>query len=326
MAKHQKPARVIICTDGLCNVGLGSLEDVKKEEEKRAVEATYKRIATIAKEHGVSVSIMAIQGTDASLTYLSEVAEDTAGDVDVVDPFHITENFANILAQRLVATNCLVTFRLHDWMRFRNEDVQDKGCVVQRDVGNVTSDSTLTFEYELKKAEERTVHTQLDQVPFQVLIRYSRTDGTQCIRVITQTRLITRDRAQAEADVDATVLAANAVQQSARFATTGDYSNSRAWMLSNQRLMARTSKTADQRSTYSSYVMHSENMDMEIRSAMATERLQQYPQSAGAPMQYSLDDMMPSAEVSRARKDARSDRAASMLTKAKKATPSMFKK
>ena len=53
---------VIVCTDGLANVGLGALDEAKSEEQLRKIEEFYEMVGQYAKSKGVSVSIISIKG------------------------------------------------------------------------------------------------------------------------------------------------------------------------------------------------------------------------------------------------------------------------
>lgn len=55
---------MVICTDGLANVGVGTLED---EADIPAARAFYTSLADHALSKGVSVSIVTIDGTEADL-------------------------------------------------------------------------------------------------------------------------------------------------------------------------------------------------------------------------------------------------------------------
>jgi Mg-chelatase subunit ChlD len=61
---------VIICTDGMANKGLGSL-DVDASES----EAFYQEVAAVAKLNGVSISVVTIKGEGCKLEILSSLAE-----------------------------------------------------------------------------------------------------------------------------------------------------------------------------------------------------------------------------------------------------------
>lgn len=99
------------------------------------------------------------------------MSERSGGDVELVDPLHLTENFANILSNPVIATNVEATLLLHRDMEFKNTSADDAARAVraldvtepaeegaaptstthlrqlQKTIGNVTSDSTVTFEY-----------------------------------------------------------------------------------------------------------------------------------------------------------------------------------
>ena len=56
MAAEGKPgSNVVICTDGLANVGLGAFDECKTEEDMKAVDAFYETVGQIAKTAGVTI-------------------------------------------------------------------------------------------------------------------------------------------------------------------------------------------------------------------------------------------------------------------------------
>ena len=88
---------VIVCTDGLANIGLGAFDDIYTEEESKGVDDYYKKLGNYAKEHGVQVNIVSIIGEECNIDTLSKISEATGGDVQRVDPKDLIENFSNIL-------------------------------------------------------------------------------------------------------------------------------------------------------------------------------------------------------------------------------------
>jgi len=99
----------------------------------------------------------------------------TGGSVERVDPIQLTQNFANILQLPVIATNVICKFKLHKGLEFRNEDPinlsADKSLMV-RDLGNVTEETEITFEYRLKNIKELVKMedidlTQIKSFPFQ---------------------------------------------------------------------------------------------------------------------------------------------------------------
>lgn len=88
---------------------------------------------------------------------MSQLAEITGGEVTRVSPENLTKNFANILSQPIIASNVQLKVKLHKGLCFRNEEdialSEDKSLMV-RDIGNVTAETEVTFEYTLKKIRE----------------------------------------------------------------------------------------------------------------------------------------------------------------------------
>jgi hypothetical protein len=152
-----KGSQVIICTDGLANVGLGAFDEAQTEQELAKVEEFYERVAVIAKEKGVSVTIISIEGDECNLDSLSKLAEMTGGDVERVDPVSLKEDFANILAVPIIASNVVAKVKLHKGMTFRNEaaaNLSEDQTLLVREFGNVTEETEYTFEYTLKSIAE----------------------------------------------------------------------------------------------------------------------------------------------------------------------------
>ena len=106
-------SQVVVCTDGLANIGLGAFDEAKTEEAMAKVDEFYERIGEFAKSKGVTVSIVSIIGDECNLDSLTKLAELTGGNVERVDPASLTKNFANILADPIIASNVVAKVKLH---------------------------------------------------------------------------------------------------------------------------------------------------------------------------------------------------------------------
>ncbi len=101
--------------------------------------------------------MITIKGENCRLEYLSKIAESSGGDVTMVDPANLTQEFANILETPVIATHVQAKVLLHSIMEFRNEKkihLSENKSMLVRDIGNVTEQTEITFEYTLKKPEE----------------------------------------------------------------------------------------------------------------------------------------------------------------------------
>jgi len=63
-------SQVVICTDGLANIGLGAFEEANTDAEKAKVAEFYERIGEYAKNKGVTINLISIKGDDCNLDTL----------------------------------------------------------------------------------------------------------------------------------------------------------------------------------------------------------------------------------------------------------------
>ncbi|XP_065898859.1 circularly permutated Ras protein 1-like [Dysidea avara] len=154
MAAKVPGSRVVVCTDGLANVGLGSLDELKTEEQVKQGQQFYEKLGTDAVDKGVVVSLVSIKGTECRVVELGQVASQTGGQVTIVDPLTLTQQFSTILANPIIATNVVTRLILHSGLYFRHEDYQNASCVTIQ-VGNVTADTELTYEYGVRTKKHK---------------------------------------------------------------------------------------------------------------------------------------------------------------------------
>ncbi|XP_033741232.1 circularly permutated Ras protein 1-like [Pecten maximus] len=275
MASQQPGSKVIICTDGLANVGLGRL-DISTTEVQESSLDFYEGVADTAADKGVSVSVISMKGTDCKMIQLGKVADKTGGQINIVDPLKLTQEFSTILEGRIIATNVVATLILHKQLFFHYEDTEESKVV--KNVGNVTSDTEITFEYGVRTKEKKDTAPsnqvpkdgavggpssegagpssegagpssegagpssdsgdaeQPKELPFQLQVKYTDVDGATALRVLTKTKPVTKDRKQAEKKMKMEVLAKHTAQVSANLALDGMYTQARSRALMNQRL------------------------------------------------------------------------------------------
>ena len=201
---------VIVCTDGLANVGLGSFDEVKTEEQQRKVEEFYEIIGQYAKSKGVTVNIVSIEGEECNIETVSKISELTGGEVQRVSPQNLINNFSNILNLPVLATNVQLKVKIHKGLEFRNEEAQNLSedkTILARDLGNVNEETEVTFEYKMKSIKKLLEMIDLDMTkinsfPFQAQISYTSLDGSKCVRVITNTLETSSDRVELEREAD----------------------------------------------------------------------------------------------------------------------------
>lgn len=92
MASEGAPgSSVVLCTDGLANVGLGAFDEIKTEEDSKKADLFYEALGEFAKNKGITVSIISIEGEECNIDTLSKIAEMTGGNVERVNPVNLTK-------------------------------------------------------------------------------------------------------------------------------------------------------------------------------------------------------------------------------------------
>jgi hypothetical protein len=250
---------VVICTDGLANIGVGCLEEQKDDTNaEHDVEVFYEQLGDYANQKGVTVNIISIKGEECDLETLSHLYEKTGGNVDIIEPDELKKNFANMLKNETIATRVVTKIKLHKALEFRNEeekDLNEDKTLLTRDLGNVTDDCEITFEYRLKKKDDLAKLKgfdidKLETIPFQTIIEYTKLDGMKCIRTLTQVQRVTDNAEEARKAAKVEVLAINAAQQATRFAKQGRFRDAQAYSMNQKNYIKGSIQNTEQHNAY----------------------------------------------------------------------------
>ena len=220
-------SKVVICTDGLANVGVGSL-DMDTDTD------FYEVLGNLATDLGVSVSIISIEGEECRLESLIKVTKTTGGDIVQVAPENISEEFANILSNDVIATHVSVEVNLHQSIEFKTEELENLSLMksrLRKKVGNATAVSSFSFAYNLKADNDLNAlginKEELQTIPIQAIITYVSLEGMKCVRVISRRQPVTVDRKKAKGSSKLEVLARAGRRQAAWYAEQGLYGDVR---------------------------------------------------------------------------------------------------
>ena len=77
LASRKAGSSVIVCTDGLANVGIGNLDAAANSDAERESVAWYGTVGEAARAAGVTVSVISLRGDECRLEHLGRVAEAT---------------------------------------------------------------------------------------------------------------------------------------------------------------------------------------------------------------------------------------------------------
>lgn len=221
-------SKVIICTDGLANTGLGSLEFGCETD-------FYSKVSTLATDKGVSVSVISIQGDECRLETLMKLTEISGGNIVRVAPENLSDEFSNILSEDVIATHVTVEVTIHKSVEFRDEDPISLSLYnsrLQKRVGNATNTSSFSFNYRVKTEEELRMlgieAAALKNIPMQAVFTYMSLEGMKCIRVINKLQPVTFDVRKAKQNANVKMLARCGRREVAKYAEQGRFEDVRS--------------------------------------------------------------------------------------------------
>jgi len=274
MCENHAGSKIVICTDGLANMGIGSMEGFETNliEDHGMIESFYEGIGLYARANGINISVISIIGTECKIENLGHLAELTSGIVDRVDPLNIAKNFQSIMSLPVLATQVSATLIVHKGLYIRGEnDTESEKNFEVHEYGNVTKDSIITFEYGVRKLYNKEEFSSLSALPFQLQIRYTRLDGMKCMRVISKQQPLTFDRNEAEEAANVAVIGVHSVRHVADIASKGRYLEARMENLSRNRFLSRVSRTEHQKRNFQAWSSHTRRFETELSNVQRRE-------------------------------------------------------
>ncbi|XP_076842965.1 circularly permutated Ras protein 1-like [Brachyhypopomus gauderio] len=216
MASKHPGSKVLLLTDGVANAGLGSLNCDTRTLVSSSI--FYQELGETAAAHGVSVSVVAVRGTDCRLEELGRLTDNTGGKVVISGSDELFVECLHLIEDKNIATHCTVTLLLPTVMRMRGE--RDAGHCGTRVLGNIIEESEVTFQYgETEKAHEALL--QVRKVSVQLQVSFRRWDGLSMLRVLTATLDTTEDSSQVLSSISVSVLLHNLGQTTAALTLRG---------------------------------------------------------------------------------------------------------
>jgi len=140
-------SKIIVCTDGLANKGLG---DETKPNDPETIHF-YQRVGDTAVSYGITISVVTIKGTVCRIDALGPLTDRTSGTILRVDPANL--DFSQLAKEEVLATQVQLKVLLHESLAFRNENKENltnNGSILLENVGNVTQKSEVSLNIELK--------------------------------------------------------------------------------------------------------------------------------------------------------------------------------
>ncbi|KAM3590683.1 uncharacterized protein V6R79_014198 [Siganus canaliculatus] len=180
MASRYPGSKVILCTDGRANVGLGSTEEISSDAVY-----FYQQLAQQAVSSGVIISVMTFEGTDCCLADIGRLADTTGGRVNVVSLGTVAAEIELASLDNVLATGVTATLLAADGIYFPYEKENDRKVV--KHIGNVTLGFETTVQFAVRP-EFTDVFLQRGLLPFQLQLSFKTKDQQKATRIITTQR------------------------------------------------------------------------------------------------------------------------------------------
>lgn len=146
-------SQIILCTDGMANVGLGNFNSA----DKLGAAQFYQDVGTLASEYGVSINLITFKGDEANIEALQAMCDVSGGEVEIMDIGNAGDMIGNLFDRRTIAVNVEAQVKLHKALEFRNESARlmshNRKTLVKK-LRNVDEDTEFTFEYRLRSLDE----------------------------------------------------------------------------------------------------------------------------------------------------------------------------
>lgn len=95
--------------------------------------------------------------------------------------------------------------------------------LIRERLGNATKETDISFTFAVDGSKVK----DSSSLPFQVQIRYKKKDGSKCLRVLSQAKQATVDKAKVETERNVAVMGLAAVQQASKLAQEGKVEEAR---------------------------------------------------------------------------------------------------
>ncbi|XP_070710715.1 circularly permutated Ras protein 1 [Pempheris klunzingeri] len=239
MASRYPGSKVILCTDGRANIGLGEMEQSPSLPSSPLTPYFYRQLALQAVGSGVIISVMTFEGTDCRLADIGKLADTTGGRVNMVSIGTVATEIQSASVDNVLATGVRATLLAPDGMYFPFEDENSHKLV--REIGNVTKGLEITFQFAIKP-EFMEVFLQKDTLPFQLQLSFKTRDLQRVTRIITEQRPITTCSRIWTGSLNMAVLGVHCAQLCASLTMEGRVQEAQRQLKAQQDLLKQISK------------------------------------------------------------------------------------
>uniref|UniRef100_W5MTC7 Si:dkey-9k7.3 n=1 Tax=Lepisosteus oculatus TaxID=7918 RepID=W5MTC7_LEPOC len=286
MASRYMGSKVIICTDGRANIGLGDLE----EEPTPSSSYFYSRLAEEASAKGVIVSVLTFKGTDCRLVEVGTLADRTGGKVNIVNISNVSSEIQSLLKDNIIATSVKATLLSADGIFYPYEDHCSHKLV--KEVGNVTEGLEITFEFAVKPSSVESF-LRRDRLPFQLQLDFKTRELQKATRILTEQRRVTTSSWVWTGSLNMSVLGVHCAQLCARLTMEGRVLEAQRQLQAQQELLKQISDkqpNTNEESVYGNWISTMSHICEDLTENTQNQRSRDLPQSKTVPVKGLSDE------------------------------------
>ncbi|MCF2135715.1 MAG: hypothetical protein K9W43_00575 [Candidatus Thorarchaeota archaeon] len=241
IAKHHHVSRIVLLTDGLANLGIGSFEGFQAIPPKEF----YLSIAKQFFEVGTTVDVVGIASSSGlEMKTLGILPDTTNGQMYYVTPNELDLSMSELAGTELlghdveirIITPSGVTIRDASGLSRVASDLLKKKQATK--IGSVSSDHEICIEV----APEGTL--EADEVPIQVQVEYTDADGARRVRAMTTTLPVAHDESELISEMDPTVSATFVTQKAGEASFDGSSKEGRDIITTFRAALKKRAKSA----------------------------------------------------------------------------------
>ncbi|EGC36963.1 hypothetical protein DICPUDRAFT_168760 [Dictyostelium purpureum] len=256
IAGQKMLSEVVICTDGMPNVGLGAIEDLPIGP----AEQFYQDVIKIAQTNKTTVNIIGISGCQIDLGVIGKVSEQTNGTITIIHPLELAREIRKLTQNPVIATDIEMSVCLHPTLEFNKYDSRQGLSRLVKTFPNVNSETDLSFVYTSRARPSEFVQNY----PYQVQLKYTKLDGTRCLRVVSAQLKATPRFEQSTENADISTLSLAFTQHAAKVAQQEEYLEARLILRAASRLIRSICQTDEQWEEFYNFEVLKEELELPL--------------------------------------------------------------
>eukprot|EP00049_Salpingoeca_infusionum_P015281 m.294764 g.294764 ORF g.294764 m.294764 type:complete len:689 (-) comp15850_c0_seq12:2623-4689(-) len=110
MCSNFQESQIILCTDGVANIGLGAMSPNATQEDHKHAATLYRSLGIRASMQATRVHVVTIKGEECQLQHIGRVAERSGGEIVRAAPEELQDCFHKAISSVPIASNVSINF------------------------------------------------------------------------------------------------------------------------------------------------------------------------------------------------------------------------